>query len=68
MRTFLAATALSLVLLTPAAYAQNTQQTTETQTNFKAGVKAEPRTPKRQNIIRSETNKNETTGAAPSHR
>jgi hypothetical protein len=70
MRTFLVATALSVLAFVPSgAFAQsNGSQTTETQQTFKDGVKAQPRTEKRDNIIRSETNKNETSGAAPMKR
>ncbi|HEY4922440.1 MAG TPA: hypothetical protein VII40_20225 [Xanthobacteraceae bacterium] len=66
MRTLLAATAVSALLLVPVgAYAQKSEQTTDTQQNFRQGVKAEKATPKRENILRSETNKNNTNGAAP---
>ena len=66
MRTLLTATALSALLLVPVgAYAQKSTQTTETQENFRHGVKAEKPTVKRKQILRSETNRNETTGAAP---
>jgi hypothetical protein len=69
MRTFITAAALSTLLALPGAFAQTGgNQTTDTQQSFKDGVKAQPRTPKRENIIRSETNKNDTTGAAPSSR
>jgi hypothetical protein len=65
MRTLLTATALSALLLVPVgAYAQKSQQTTSTQENFRHGVKAERPTLKRREILRSETNRNETTGAA----
>ena len=66
MRTLLTATALSALLLVPVgAYAQKSTQTTATQENFRHGVKAERPTLKRREILRSETNRNETTGAAP---
>jgi hypothetical protein len=66
MKTFLAATAASAILLLPvSAYAQKSNQGTETQEDFRAGVKAEKPTVKRKEILRSETNRNETTGAAP---
>lgn len=66
MRTLLTATALSAFLLVPVgAYAQKSPQTTETQENFRHGVKAETPTMKRKEILRSETNRNETTGTAP---
>jgi hypothetical protein len=69
MKTLLAATATSALLLVPlGAYAQKSPQTTESQENFRAGVKAEKPTLKRKNILRSETNRNETTGAAPTKR
>jgi hypothetical protein len=47
---------------------QSGQQTTEPQQNLKDNVKAKPRTEKRQEIIRSESNKNTTTGTAPAPR
>jgi hypothetical protein len=67
MRTFLAAAlaASALVVIPVGAYAQNGQQTTATQSTFKDSVKAKPRTMKRERIIRSESDKNTTTGAAP---
>ena len=66
MKTLLAATAVSALLLVPVgAYAQKSSQGTETQENFRAGVKAVKPTVKRKEILRSETNRNETTGAAP---
>jgi hypothetical protein len=66
MRSLLAATAVTALLLAPVgAYAQRSQQTTDTQQNFRQGVKAEKPTAKRKNILRGETNKNETTGTAP---
>ena len=66
MRTLLAATAVSALLLVPVgAYAQKSEQTTDTQQNFRQGVKAEKPTAKRQNILRSETNKGDTSAAAP---
>jgi hypothetical protein len=66
MRTLLAATAVSALLLVPVgAYAQKSQQETPAQQDLRKGVKAEPSTAKRQNILRSETNKNDTTGTAP---
>ena len=66
MRTLFAATAASALLLVPVgAYAQKSPQTTETQENFRAGVKAEKPTVKRKEILRSETNRNDTTGMAP---
>jgi hypothetical protein len=69
MRTLLAATAVSALLLAPVgAYAQKSQQETSSQQDLREGVKAEPSTAKRQNILRSETNSNDTTGAAPSNR
>lgn len=69
MRTLLAATALSAMLLAPVgAYAQRSQQTTGTQQNFRDSVKAEKPTAKRHHILKGETNRNETTGAAPMHK
>jgi hypothetical protein len=69
MRTFLAAVAASALILLPAgAMAQNGQQTTETQQNLKDNVKAKPPTAKRQEIIRSESDKSNTTGTAPNGR
>ncbi len=69
MRTLLAATAVSALLLVPVgAYAQRSQQTTETQQNFRNSVKAEKPTAKRRHILKGETNRNETTGAAPMER
>jgi hypothetical protein len=70
MRTFLAAAiaASALVVIPVGAYAQNGTQTTETQQDLKDSVKAKPRTQKRQEIIRSESDKNNTNGAAPSSR
>ena len=66
MKTLLAATAASALLLVPVgAYAQKSNQGTEVQENFRAGVKAEKPTVKRKEILRSETNRNATTGAAP---
>ena len=67
MRTLLVAAAFSTLFLAPVgAYAQTGgTQTTPAQQDLKDGVKAEPRTMKRQEIIRSETNKNDTTGTAP---
>jgi hypothetical protein len=63
MRTLLAATAVSALLLVPVgAYAQKSQQTTDTQQNFRQSVKAEHPTAKRHHILRSESNKNNTTG------
>ena len=63
MRSLLAATAVSALLLVPVgAYAQKSQQTTDTQQNFRQGVKAEKPTAKRQNILRSETNKDDAGG------
>ena len=64
MRTLLAASAVSALLLVPVgAYAQKSQQTTDTQQNFRQSVKSEHPTMKRKHILRSETNKNDTTGA-----
>jgi hypothetical protein len=69
MKTLLTATAVSALLLAPVgAYAQRSNQTTETQENFRASVKAEKPTAKRKHILRGETNRNDTTGAAPMHR
>ena len=69
MRSLLAATAVTALLLAPVgAYAQRSQQTTETQQSFRDGVKAEKPTAKRQQILRSETNRNDTTGAAPTEK
>jgi hypothetical protein len=66
MKTLLAATAATALLLVPVgAFAQKSPQTTETQENFRNGVKAETPTVKRKEILRSETNKNMTTGEAP---
>jgi len=66
MKTLLIATAASALLLAPVgAYAQKSPQGTETQQDFRAGVKAETPTVKRKEILRSETNRNSTTGAAP---
>ena len=65
MQALLAATAMSALLLAPVgAYAQRSQQTTGTQQNFHDSVKAENPTAKRQHILRGETNRNDTTGAA----
>jgi hypothetical protein len=64
MRTFLAAIAASALIVIPVgAYAQNGQQTTETQQTLKDSVKAKPPTTKRQEIIRSESDKTDTNGA-----
>ena len=64
MRTLLAATAFSALLLIPVgAYAQRSPQTTDTQQSFRQSVKSEHPTAKRHHILRSETNKNDTTGA-----
>jgi hypothetical protein len=69
MRTLLAATAVSALLLAPVgANAQKSQQETTSQQDLREGVKVEPSTPKRQDILRSETNSDDTTGAAPSNR
>ena len=66
MRTLLAAAAASALLLIPVgAYAQKSQQTTDVQQNFRDSVKARHSTYKRRHILRSETNRNETTGVAP---
>jgi hypothetical protein len=66
MRTLLAATAVALLLVPVGAYAQRSEQTTETQQDLRQGIKAEPATPKRDNILRSETNKdNPAPPAAP---
>jgi len=66
MKALLVATAASALLLVPVgAYAQKSSQTTEVQENFRAGVKAEKPTAKRKEILRAETNRNETMGAAP---
>jgi hypothetical protein len=66
MRTLLAGiAALALLLIPVGAYAQNGTQTTETQQDLKDSVKAKPPTQKRQDIIRSESDKNNTNGAAP---
>ncbi len=66
MRTFLAAIATSALILAPvSAIAQNGQQETPTQQTFKDSVKAKQPTPKREDIIRSETDKSSTTGVAP---
>ena len=69
MRTLLAAAAASALLLIPVgAYAQRSPQTTEAQQNFRDSVKARHPTAKRRHILRSETNRNETTGVAPMRR
>ena len=66
MRILLAATAATALLLAPVgAYAQRSTQTTDTQQNFRDSVKAEKPTAKRRHILRAETNRNETVGAAP---
>ena len=66
MKTLFVATAASALLLAPVgAYAQKSPQGTEVQENFRAGVKAEKPTAKRKEILRSETNRNDTTGMAP---
>jgi len=66
MRTLLAGIAASALLLIPVgAYAQNGTQQTETQQDLKDSVKAKPPTQKRQEIIRSESDKDNTSGAAP---
>lgn len=59
MRTLLAATAASALLLLPmGAYAQQSPQQTPAQQDLQNGVKSEHPTPKRDQIIRSETNTN----------
>lgn len=70
MRTLLAALATSALVVLPfGAMAQSTgQQTTPAQETLKDSVKAKPPTPKRQDIIRSESDKNSTTGATPNGR
>jgi len=70
MRTLLAATAASALLLIPmgAAYAQRSPQTTEAQQSLRDSVKARHPTAKRRHILRSETNRNETMGAGPRER
>jgi hypothetical protein len=66
MRTLLAAAAASAFLLIPVgAHAQRSPQTTEAQQNFRDSVKARHPTAKRRHILRSETNRNATTGAGP---
>jgi hypothetical protein len=70
MRTFLAAMTATAILALPigAMAQQNPQQQTPAQQNLKDGVKAEPRTPKRDQIIRSEESQpvpGHTTGTAP---
>jgi hypothetical protein len=66
MKTLLTAAAATALLLLPVgAYAQKSAQGTDAQENFRAGVKAETPTAKRQEILRGETNRNDTTGAAP---
>jgi hypothetical protein len=69
MRNLLAAAAASALLLIPAgAYAQRSPQTTEVQQDFRNSVKARHPTAKRRHILRSETNRNNTTGVAPIER
>jgi len=66
MRTLLLATAASALFLIPmSAHAQRSPQTTETQQNFRDSVKAKHPTAKRRHILRGETNRNDTMGAAP---
>ena len=61
MRTILGITAAAALLLAPIASSAEPagHQTTGTQTEFRQNVKAKPPTHKRQQIIRSELNKNE---------
>ena len=61
MRTLLAVSAVAGLLLTPVASfaASAGHQSTGTQTEFRQSVKAQHPTHKRQQIIRSELNKNE---------
>ncbi len=54
MKCLLAAAAFSLMLVPLAANAQQGRQATGDQESFKQSVKAEPSTPKRRQIIRSE--------------
>ncbi len=71
MKCFLAAAGFALMLMPLAANAQQGRQATDDQDSFKKSVQAEPSTPKRRQIIRSElstrTNRghNSTMGAAP---
>jgi hypothetical protein len=66
MRILLALTAFSALLLAPVgASAQKSQQETTSQQDLREGIIAEPATPKREDILRSETNSDNTTGAAP---
>ena len=72
MKSLAAAGAFAVLLLVPVgANAQQGRQATDDQTSFKHSVQAEPSTPKRRQIIRSElstrTNRlhHSTMGAAP---
>ncbi|HEY4922439.1 MAG TPA: hypothetical protein VII40_20220 [Xanthobacteraceae bacterium] len=68
MRTLLAATAVSALLFAPVgAHAQKSQQETTSEQDLRESIKAEPSTPKRENILRSETNRNDTLGAPAGH-
>jgi hypothetical protein len=69
MKILLAAAAASTLLLIPVgASAQRSQQTTETQQTFRDSVKAERPSLKRHRILRSESNRNSTTGVGPIER
>ena len=57
MKALIAGAGLTIVLLTSGAFAQQSQQTTDDQQNLKNNVQAQPATPKREEIIRSESNK-----------
>jgi hypothetical protein len=72
-KLLLAATVVSALVSSTGtgALAQNDRQATPAQQNFKDSVKGEPRTPKRENIIRSESGQGHagrTTGTAPNGR
>ena len=56
-KTILAGTGLAIMLFMPAAAQQQGQQTTDEQKSFQNNVQAEPTTKKRQDIIRSESDK-----------
>ncbi len=54
MKCLLAAVGFSIMLMPIAANAQRGRQATDDQESFKQSVQAEPSTPKRRQIIRSE--------------
>ncbi len=66
MRSLLAASALSALLLAPAGAIAAGQQSTGAQSDLRQSVKAKAPTLKRHHIIRAEQNKN-TVGAGPAH-